>query len=93
MQHPSVLHLTHQCYKTGAYLIPCFGCGSVFPYSGNICNSPGCLETWNQKVAEYNGQAGAPSEVPMPPLDPPAGDGDNVIELPEGSKANFNLED
>ena len=92
MEHPNILHLTHRDAKTGAYLIPCFGCGNPFPYNGNICMSPGCLETWLGKVAEYNGQSGssAPKDVPMPPLEPPASA--KVVEMPKDSKANFDLE-
>ena len=96
MFHPHTIHLNHQSAKTGAYLCACFGCGAVFEYVGDTCNSSGCMETWKRKVAEYNGDAAPMGEkVEMPPLEPPAsedGAESNVIELPADSKANMDLD-
>ena len=90
MHHPHTIHLNHTCKKTGAYLTVCFGCGTVFPYSGEICNSSGCYETFKNKVAAYNGDE--QSQPEMPPLEPPASEDGNVVEMPADSKANFDLE-
>ena len=98
MHHPHTIHLNYQSAKTGAYLCACFGCGAVFEYNGDTCNSSGCHETWKRKVAEYNGEQPSAGDIPMPPLDPPASEQkpseaeSNVIELPEGSKANLDLD-
>ena len=87
----NTLYLSHKCAGSGAFLIPCFGCGNAIHWEGNIACSQACLSNWQQKVAGHNGQS--QGEPAMPPLDPPADQKDGkVLEMPEGSKANLNLE-
>lgn len=83
--------LHHKCTNSGAFLIPCFGCGTAIHWEGNIACSKACLENWKQKVNGHNGMG--TKEPEMPPLDSPANQAEVLeMKMPEGSKANLELE-